>query len=171
MHEHSLRQEHIKQLYLEVFPAVARYISKTGGTFEEAKDIFQDVLLAYFEKTQNNFVPETSEKAYLLGMARYAWLKKTERHNKKIVRLVPDSMDENVHEISSSRLLNFLERTGKKCMELLQAVYYEKMPMQHIARQFGFSGERSATVQKHKCLEKVRDTVKEKSLVYEDFCE
>jgi hypothetical protein len=40
-----------------------------------------------------------------------------------------------------------------------------------IAGRFGFSGERSATVQKFKCLEKVRDTIKSKSLSYEDFVE
>jgi hypothetical protein len=42
--------------------------------------------------------------------------------------------------------------------------------MKQIAQRFGLSGERSAAVQKHKCLEKVRNTVKEKALTYEDFC-
>jgi hypothetical protein len=56
-------------------------------------------------------------------------------------------------------------------MELLQAFYYDKLPMNTIAGLFGFGGERSATVQKYKCLEKVRDIVKDKSLTYEDFLE
>jgi hypothetical protein len=54
---------------------------------------------------------------------------------------------------------------------LLKSFYYDKMPMSDIGRSFGFSGERSATVQKFKCLEKVRDTVKSKALQYEDFVE
>ena len=71
---------------------------------------------------------------------------------------------------STSRLLRYLEAAGKKCMDMLQAFYYDKQNMREIAEQFGLSGERSATVQKHKCLEKVRDKVKEKALTYEDFC-
>jgi len=54
---------------------------------------------------------------------------------------------------------------------LLRAFYYDKLSMSKIANRFGFSSERSATVQKYKCLEKVRDLVKEKSLSYEDFLE
>ncbi len=55
-------------------------------------------------------------------------------------------------------------------MDMLQAFYYDKLNMREIAERFNLSGERSATVQKHKCLEKVREKVKEKSMTYEDFC-
>jgi hypothetical protein len=41
--------------------------------------------------------------------------------------------------------------------------------MTQVAETFGFSGVRSATVQKYKCIEKVRETVKQKALTYEDF--
>jgi hypothetical protein len=35
----------------------------------------------------------------------------------------------------------------------------------------GFANEHSASAQKYKCLEKVREIVKQKSLTYEDFVE
>ena len=54
-------------------------------------------------------------------------------------------------------------------MELLRSFYYDQQPLTDIAGKFGFSGVRSATVQKYKCLEKVRETIKERSLTYEDF--
>ena len=63
----------------------------------------------------------------------------------------------------------FLQTAGKKCMDLLRSFYYDHLPLQDAATLFGFSGVRSATVQKYKCLEKVRETVKEKALTYEDF--
>ena len=43
---------------------------------------------------------------------------------------------------------------------MLQAVYYFKYSMQELAEEFGFRSVRSATVQKYKCLEKVRNEVK-----------
>jgi predicted DNA-binding protein YlxM (UPF0122 family) len=73
--------------------------------------------------------------------------------------------------LSNNKLLNFLENAGQKCMDMLKAFYYDNLPVRTIAEQFGFSGERSATVQKYKCMEKVRETIKEKALVYEDFFE
>jgi len=56
-------------------------------------------------------------------------------------------------------------------MDLLRSFYYDKMPLTTIASTYGYSGVRSATVQKYKCLEKVRETIKEKALAYEDFME
>jgi hypothetical protein len=67
--------------------------------------------------------------------------------------------------------MHYLETAGQKCMELLKAFYYDNLPVISIAGLFGYSGERSATVQKYKCMEKVRETIKEKHLQYEDFVE
>ncbi|MFB9843155.1 RNA polymerase sigma factor [Mucilaginibacter ginsenosidivorans] len=157
-------------LYKSTFPAVARYISKMGGTFDEAKDIFQDALVIYYERSVAGSCDiQINEKAYLMGIAKHLWLKKFGHDN----RYVPiDGLDAESNEdigISGHKLLNFLQTAGKKCMDLLRSFYYDQLPLTDIAEAFGFSGVRSATVQKYKCLEKVRETVKEKALTYEDF--
>lgn len=72
---------------------------------------------------------------------------------------------------ADKRLLKLLTSAGKKCMDLLKSFYYDKLPVNELAESFGYSGPRSVTVQKHKCLEKVRETVKQKSLTYADFME
>ena len=69
----------------------------------------------------------------------------------------------------ANKLLLFLQRTGKKCMDLLQAFYYEKASMSELSERFDFRNERSATVQKYKCLEKVRTQIKKRALTYGDF--
>jgi len=157
-------------LYKSVFPSVAKYVAKMGGTFEEAKDIFQDALLIYYEKAiAGSCNINTNEKAYLAGIAKHLWLKKfrTNLTNVPIGHLDVESEVES--HVSDNKLLNFLQTAGKKCMDLLRSFYYDQQPLNEIAETFGFSGVRSATVQKYKCLEKVRETVKEKALTYEDF--
>jgi RNA polymerase sigma factor (sigma-70 family) len=158
------------RLYLQAFPAVARYISRKGGTLEEAQDVFQEALLVYYEKVViDQFEPESSHQAYILGIARNLWLKAQE----KSIRTEPIS-DLDLSEISvgqpiSEKLLSFLQQAGKKCLDVLQSFYYEKLSMREVSARFGFRSERSATVQKYKCLEKIREQVKAKSLTYEDF--
>jgi len=43
-----------EELFIEAyeiaFPKVASFVKKLGGTFEEAKDIFQGALVIYYEK-------------------------------------------------------------------------------------------------------------------------
>lgn len=174
------REAVFMSLYLEIFPAVARHISKMGGTFEEAKDVFQDALVIYYEKTRVvNMDLKQGEKAYLFGIARHLWNKRYKESSKEVsFGQLDNSFDEKggladlpYEEVSSARLLGLLAKAGEKCMQLLSAFYYENLDMETLAKRFGFSGARSATAQKFKCLEKVKETVKEKALQYEDIIE
>jgi DNA-directed RNA polymerase specialized sigma24 family protein len=158
-------------LYKSAFPSVARYISKMGGSFDEAKDIFQDALVIYYEKAVASAVSiNSNEKVYLIGISKHLWLKKFRDNNQTTsIDGFDIIIDADENRPSESKLMHFLETAGKKCMELLRSFYYDQVPLKDTAKLFGFSGGRSATVQKYKCLEKVRETIKQRSLTYEDF--
>lgn len=161
-------------LYQQAFPLVAKFVRDRGGSFEEAKDIFQDALVIYYEKlATSEVVLQYSERSYIFGIAKHLWAKRNKQPNHHIA--LDDSLAgmavEEPGTSATEKLFNLLHHSGQRCMELLRAFYYDKLSMSKIANQFGFSSERSATVQKYKCLEKVRDLVKEKSLTYEDFLE
>ncbi|HEY8783676.1 MAG TPA: sigma-70 family RNA polymerase sigma factor [Mucilaginibacter sp.] len=168
------REQLFIALYKKAFPAVAKYISKAGGSFEDAKDVFQDALTIYYEKTVNASIAlHTNEQAYLMGIAKHFWTKKF-RENIQLTSLdanQDDFIDDENIQLSEGKLLHYLETAGQKCMEILKAFYYDNLSADKITRLFGYSGVHSATVQKYKCMEKVRETIKEKSLAYEDFIE
>lgn len=172
----SEREKLFTELYQSTLPLVAKFVSSRRGTWQDAKDIFHDALVIYYEKTLDRQLKITvSDEAYLLGIAKHLWLRKY-HHDKKNISLnafeAEITIPENYYpEILSEKLLQFLEHIGKKCMELLTAFYYHKRSMQQIAAEFNFGTERSATVQKYKCLEKIRDTIKQTSKNYEDFTE
>lgn len=164
------------ELYQEMFPAVARFVKNQNGSLQDAKDIFQDSLIIFYEKSVGNKVEiNVSREAYIMGIAKNLWLRK---FNNDVVRSsiteaeslieIPDGF---YNEINESKLLNFLALAGNKCLEILTDFYYHHMSMNSVMKKFGFASQHSATVQKFKCLEKVRDIVKAKSQSYEDFLE
>lgn len=161
------------ELYETAFPAVAKFVSKMNGSFDDAKDVFQDALVIYFEKTQqDNFLITTSAEAYILGIAKHLWARKFNRDRKQVSleRVSPEIIpQEETASINDQKLLQLIESTGKKCLDLLRAFYYEKLSLRNIAQNFKFSSERSATVQKFKCVEKMRNTIQTKSISHEDF--
>jgi DNA-directed RNA polymerase specialized sigma24 family protein len=168
----EMREAFFMTLYKKAFPTVARYVARMGGTLEEAQDIFQDTLVVYYEKVIS--APAdivVNEKAYLFGIAKKLWMQhyKTNSKNQPLddldIEAIPDEQP------ASSKLLHYLETSGKKCMELLKAYYYDGATVSDVAALFGYGGIHSATVAKYKCLEKVRETVKQKSLSYADFIE
>jgi DNA-directed RNA polymerase specialized sigma24 family protein len=168
----ELREAFFMALYKKAFPNFARYVARMGGSLEEAQDIFQDTLVIYYEKiasAQAEII--VSEKAYLLGIAKNIWLQryKANSRNQPLsdfdIEIVPDE------QLATGKILHYLETAGKKCMELLKAYYYDGLSVDNVATLFGYSGTHSATVAKYKCLEKVRETVKQNSLNYADFIE
>jgi len=167
--------ELFESLYEQAFPAVARFVSARKGTLDDAFDIFHDALVIFYEKTEARFTPAASAEAYVLGIAKHLWLHRFSKERRSVsledaekTITLPDDYFPKVNDV---RLLRFLESAGKRCLELLHAFYYQKQSMDEIAEAFGFSTGRSATVQKFKCIEKVRHTIQEKSLQYEDFLE
>jgi DNA-directed RNA polymerase specialized sigma subunit, sigma24 homolog len=153
--------EDITALYRDTFPHVARVIKQLGGDLETAKDLFHDAMIIYMEKNPPEI--RVSAKAYLIGITRILWMKQ----QKLKIREEGLSIPEDFYASEAEQpLLEYLRTAGEKCMQLLQAFYYEQMELQEMADTFHYSNVRSVTVQKHKCLQKVRATVKN-TMLYE----
>jgi DNA-directed RNA polymerase specialized sigma24 family protein len=149
----------IVSLYRDAFPDCARMIRGMGGTLEEAKDAFHDALLVYLEKERPI---KHTPRAYILGTAKICWLQTRKRGTNLLLAEGLDATqpEEPAPEEQEKSLLRSLQASGQKCLELLTAFYYDHLSLQDIAARFGFNGIRSATVQKYKCLEKVREKIK-----------
>jgi DNA-directed RNA polymerase specialized sigma24 family protein len=167
------RENFFSALYERSFPYVATFVAHRGGSFQDAKDIFHDALVIFYEKIVGGKLPASiSEERYILGIAKHLWLRKFKEDDKKV------GLDETENTIaipgdyfgtSENRLISFLEITGKKCLTLLQAFYYDNLPLQKIKEALGFSTVHAVSVQKYKCIEKMRNAIQKKSMGYEDF--
>ena len=76
-----------------------------------------------------------------------------------------------IHTVDQKRLYTVVLSAGKKCLDMLTMFYHQRRTLSHIAIAVGLGSEHSAAVQKYKCLEKIRKTIKENSLHHEDFFE
>jgi DNA-directed RNA polymerase specialized sigma24 family protein len=169
------REKLFSSIYENAFPAVARFIKSRNGSLQDAKDVFHDALVIFYEKLNNDFELNVSNEAYVIGISKHVWIRKFNRGVMNIPMDRVESLitipDDYYEEVQSAKLMNFIAKAGKKCMEMLTAFYYHKFTMDAIVKVNGFGSVRSATVQKYKCLEKIRDIVKTKSIRYEDFTE
>ena len=165
-------EEVFERVYQPAFLSVARYISRNGGSFEEARDIFHDALVIFYEQGRSPSSIQ-SEVHYITGIAKHLW-SRTFRDDIKKVTLgerATESSSTESPSVDEVKLLQLLEWAGKRCMDLLVSFYIEKMGLVNIRRSYDFSSDHSASVQKYKCIEKVRDVIKNKSMSYEDFFE
>ncbi len=161
----------LHDVYEPGFYAVARFISKHGGTLDDAKDIFQDAFVILHEHLQEGRAIGSPVR-YITGIAKHLWYKEA-RSRRNTVHL-PETAEieiKNTNSLHEARLLSLLERAGTKCLDLLEAFYFKNQNLRSLMHTFGFGSEHSASVQKYKCIEKLRNEIKSKSLNYEDFFE
>ncbi|HEY3405908.1 MAG TPA: sigma-70 family RNA polymerase sigma factor [Ohtaekwangia sp.] len=176
IHLPELRTKFFEDMYEEVFPAVAIFVRHRNGSLQDAKDIFHDALIILYEKMLNNTLPvEVPADRYLVGIAKHIWIRKFNR-DKSVVPLDETEAaitipDDYFPAPNDQKLLTLLEQTGKRCLDMLRSIYYDKLSVHKVAELFGYRSVHSASVQKFKCLEKMRDIVKRKLIHHEDFFE
>lgn len=164
----------LEDLYEKAFPAFAKFAARMRGSFADARDVFHDALVIYYEKTRDeDFAVPTKPEAYFVGIAKHLWIRKFNMDRQKISLdslensiCIPSEFHASVNEV---RLLDLLERTGRKCLELLGKFYFDRARLKEVASLLGYRNEHSAAVQKFKCLGKMRDAIKAKKMKYEDF--
>ena len=153
-------------LYKENYYMVESYVLKNNGTKDDAKDIFQDCLIAFYKNVKKEtFELNSKISTYLYGITRNLWLKKL-RDNKIVTTPMDeygDSMDDDttiaqkiVYTERQKIIGRLLTEAGDKCKDLLNAFYYEKMSIKKIAEALGYSSDQVVKNQKVRCLKKLR---------------
>jgi DNA-directed RNA polymerase specialized sigma24 family protein len=164
--------QHLEELYREAFPQIARLLHHLGADLDTARDLFHDAMIIYLEKRKDNHLPaHVSPRQYLTGIARILWFKRYKQQRQLTdIQPVENSLtaEETTDPEKRSLLLyKYLKTAGNTCLQLLQAFYYEKLSMPAIAEKFHYRSIHSATVQKYKCLEKLREKIKHTE-IYEE---
>ena len=161
------REQALTQLYRQAFPLVRRHVGRRGGSAEDAQDIFHDALVLLYEQATGGTLTLTaSASTYLLGISRNLWLHEQRRRARLPQDALPDDPGQLAAEApaeteeTSLAVLDYVERLGARCKNVLLAFYYFQQPLTQIAESNGFRSVRSATVQKFKCLERLRQSVR-----------
>lgn len=156
----------IDTLYKTHFGMVQAFILNNNGTYDDARDIFQEAVIALYEKAKNeSFVLTCQLKTYLYSICRRLWLKRLQqmgRYGMQVESLeetVPVEEDLEMHERRNTEFAimdRALKSLGEPCKSLLEAYYLQKKDMQEIAGLFGYTNADNAKNQKYKCLMRLK---------------
>jgi RNA polymerase sigma factor (sigma-70 family) len=151
-----------REIYVDYFGMVRYLIINNSGTEDEAKDIFQEVMVLLYEKVnEGNFELSSSLKTWIYAVCRNKWLKQLGK-KKKNYRFTDfeqfDAVDEAVEENNSMHetLRNSMSRLGVGCRKILLLFYYFKKSMEEIATELNYTNADNAKAQKYKCIQKLK---------------
>src|SRR5688500_16794011 len=157
----------LADLYKIHYPMVAHFILSNSGSSDEAKDIFQETILIFYEKIKDGSLTLTCQiKTYLYSVARRLWLKKLAEKNRfsgvidseNFISLESENDAELPEETEQKyavmeRAMNML---GEPCRTLLEDFYINASSMQDITEKFGYTNADNAKNQKYKCLMRLK---------------
>lgn len=145
---------------------VQAFILNNNGTYDDARDIFQEAIITLYEKAKSeSFVLTCQIKTYIYSVCRRLWLKRLQQMGRFIAQ--SESLEETVSveedlEVHEKRNADFviMERAmnslGEPCKGLLEAYYINKKGMTEISAEFGYTNADNAKNQKYKCLMRLK---------------
>ena len=156
----------IDTIYKDNFNMVQTFILHNNGSYDDARDIFQEAMIALYEKAQTeSFVLTCQIKTYVYSICRRLWLKRLQqmgRYSNQVDNLdetVPVEEDFEIHEKRNAEFA-IMDRAmgslGEPCKSLLEGYYIKKMGMQELAAEFGYTNADNAKNQKYKCLMRLK---------------
>ena len=164
----------LRYMYIHYFDLIQELVLKNSGTAENVADIFQDGLIAIYNKAKDPQFQLTSSLAtFLYTICRNLWFKQI-RAEKREVRLedtalqIADDQELNLQALIRTErgdlIADLMEQMGEDCKNILLYFYYEQLRMKEIVKRMNISSEAVAKNKKANCMKTLRKKVMESPL-------
>ncbi|WKN30250.1 sigma-70 family RNA polymerase sigma factor [Porifericola rhodea] len=151
-------------LYKKYYRMMTNVVLKNNGTEQEAKDIYQDALIVFWQKVIGNQLVLTSKiSTYLYSVCLNLWRKELDRKSrlsneeKDEIEYLDQESEERSHIIRSC-----IAELGDTCKRILMYYYFDDMSMQDIADKLGLANTETAKTKKYKCKKRLDSLIKSK---------
>ena len=152
----------LEVIYQKYYLMMTKLVINNSGTEEEARDIYQDALIVFWQKARSGKLVLTSKiSTYIYSVCQNLWRKELER-KKKLLNEEKDSavtIDQDSEE-REKIIANCLDQLGDTCKKVLMYYYFDNLSMQDIADKLGFANTDTAKTKKYKCKQKLDELVK-----------
>jgi RNA polymerase sigma factor (sigma-70 family) len=156
----------IDTIYKDNFSMVQAFILNNNGTYDDARDIFQEAMITLYERAKSDsFVLTSQIKTYIYSVCKRLWLKRLQQMGRYVAtgegleETIPVEMDMEFHEkrnVEFTIMERALNSLGEPCKSLIEAYYIHKKGMADIASEFGYTNADNAKNQKYKCLMRLK---------------
>ena len=162
----------LDEIYKKFYSRTQYMVIRNSGTEEDARDLFQEALIAVYDRINGRPLELTCKfSTFLYSICRNLWLKQLRKRNVHFIDVtgvdaedafpVEDELDEVTlwHDRYQLYMRKFAE-IGEQCRKLLQR-FMQGADMKTIAAEFGFASESYAKKRKFKCKEQLIQRITE----------
>lgn len=156
----------LDDIYRQYAREVMRWVQQNNGDTDDAKDLFQDALIAIYDRyCGHDFQMTGSFGGLVMAICRRKWFdrlaqKKREEgvRNSEVERYTDEAPEWEAAEeamLEQKRqecLAQVFELLSEQCRKLLALVSAGETAVEHIAEQLGMAGANAVYQSKHRCI-------------------
>ncbi len=158
----------IDYLYQTYYQPIKLYVLQNSGNADDARDVFQDGVVAFWVNVREGNFQLTSEATlatYFTRICKNRWLDKirsADFKRKASLDAVTEPMatDDVLSRMISteevSQLAVLFGKLGDKCQQILRSFYYEKQSLEKIADTLGMQTD-SLKNEKYRCMMRLKE--------------
>ena len=152
----------LEYLYRKHYRMMTNAILKNNGTEQEAKDIYQDALIVFWQKiTSHQLILTSKISTYLYSVCLNLWRKELDRKSRLSYEEhdQPEYLNDEAEE-RKAIIHACINQLGDTCRKILTYYYFDDLSMQDIAKKLGFATTETAKTKKYKCKKRLDKLVK-----------
>jgi len=165
----------LKVIYQRNYPKISHMVIQKSGTEEDAKDVFQDSMIAFHKIVcKGKFRGDAQIDTLIYAIARNLWylkLRKEKNHSDlSMADNVAEIIDITWGEFSRGKLLRrLINELSVDCQKLIKLFYFEKWAIESIQTEFGLKSIQASKNKKYRCMKELMELIKKKNLKTSSF--
>lgn len=162
--------EAIQAVYVANYPMIRKLVIDNNGSEDEAKDIYQEAFIVLYENLRRKgFRLSCKIKTYIYSVSRNLWLKELKKKSYMTDELYDNyefadvNRDMDRHHETKERIAkvsNAMDALGEPCKSILTYFFFNRLTMEEIASNMGYTNAANAKNQKYKCVKRLKASVK-----------
>jgi RNA polymerase sigma factor (sigma-70 family) len=151
-------------LYKKNYKMMTKMVINNSGSEDEAKDIYQDALIVFWQKAvSGNLVLSSKISTFIYSICQNLWRKELERKSK----LSSEEKDSpEINDVDKRERIDIINTSinnlGETCRKILTYYYFDNLSMSDIAEKLGFANADTAKTKKYKCKKELDELIKSK---------
>lgn len=149
-------------LYRKHYKMMLKMVVKNSGSEEEARDVFQDALIVFWEKVMADKLVLTSKiSTFLYSICLNLWRKELDRKARISGEIIDRAETWDPDRKERISIMNqCIESLNEGCRQILMYYYFDRFSMAEIAEKMGFANADTAKTKKYKCKQELDVRVK-----------
>lgn len=163
------------EIYDNILPGITAWVKQNNGTEDDAKDLFQDMIVSVYKKCKTGeFELTCTFWSYALIVCRNLWFAKNRNRDKMVFSenikgeevIIEEDMQYEIEKQEEFRLYRkHFDQLGEGCREIL-SMFFSKIQMSEIAEKLNLSPA-YVKKRKFKCKEELINNIRQDEIYNE----